>query len=492
MNNIMPMLMTDYYKTCHMTQFSPKITKLVSYLTPRMSRVHDDKLVFFGLQSFIKTYLIDCFNNEFFNIPEDEVCAEYERVLKHTLGEGAYSVDKIRVLHKLGYLPIEIKALPEGTRTPMHVPMLEISSTHSEFPWVGQFLESLLSAYIWHPMVAANVGYWYRDIVNKYYGISVEDNVPRSKALGDFSFRGQHSPESAVTSSAGWCLSFFNSATVPVIPFLEQNYNCDCTKDDVAFGAVSTEHAVMTSNFAIDGDEIIFLRKLLTELYPNTSFSVVCDSYDYWNVVKNILPQLHKEIMEHNGCMLIRGDSGDPVQIVTDTVFALWNEFGGTVNGKGFKVLNPHIKAIYGDSITPQRCEQIYQILIANGFACNNVALGVGSFSMMCFEEDNMFKPFTRDTYSIAIKATYGEVNGEPIMIFKDPKTDRDTGNGFKKSQRGMCRVYEENGEIKYQDGYTSKTIPADNMLETVFKDGKLVKEWTLNDIRQRLHGGEF
>ena len=492
MNKIMPMLASDFYKQSHQAQFPPEITKLVSYMTPRMSRVHDDHLVFFGLQAFIKEYLIEYFNNEFFNKPADEVCAEYERVLSNTLGKGTYSVEKIRALHNLGYLPVKICALPEGTRVPMHVPMLEISSTHPDFPWVGQFLESLMSAYLWHPMISANVGYWYRQIVDRYYAISVDDDVPRAKALGDFSFRGQHSLESAVTSSAGWCLSFLNSATVPVIPFLEHTYNCDCAKEPVAYGAVSTEHAVMTSNFAIDGDEITFLRKLLTELYPDTSFSVVSDSYDYWNVVKNILPQLRKEIMEHNGCMLIRGDSGDPVTVVTDTVFALWKEFGGTVNSKGFKVLDPHVKAIYGDSITPQRCEQIYQILIANGFACNNVALGVGSFSMMCLEEDNMLKPFTRDTYSIAIKATYGECNGEPIMIFKDPKTDRDTGKGFKKSQRGLCYVYEEDGEIKFKDGYTSADIPDGNMLEPVFENGKFVKEYTLNDVRQRLYGGNF
>ena len=332
------------------------------------------------------------------------------------------------------------------------------------------------------------MGYWYRQIVDKFYDISVEDDVPRAKALGDFSFRGQHSLESATASSAGWCTSFLNTATVPTIPWLEKYYHCDCTKEPVAYGAVSTEHSVMTSRFSIDGDEITFLRKLLTELYPNNSFSVVCDSYDYWNVVKNILPQLKPEIMAHNGCMLIRGDSGDPVEIVTETVFALWEEFGGTVNSKGYKVLDPHVKAIYGDSITVQRCEQIYQRLIDNGFACNNVTLGVGSFSMMCVEEDNMLKPFTRDTYSIAIKATYGEVDGKPIMIFKNPKTD----TGFKRSQKGMCFVYKEHGEIKYQDGFTAETVPVNGLFRTVFEDGKCYNTQTLADVRNTLYEGGF
>ena len=488
MKEIMPMLLCDFYKECMIVQQSPKLTKLVSYMTPRMSRVHDDKLVFFGLQAFIERYLVEYFNNEFFNKHVDEICAEYERFLGSTLGKGTYDTTKIRALHELGYLPVKISALPEGTRVPMHVPMIEISSTHPDFVWVGQFLESLMSASLWHPMVSANVGYWYRQIVDKFYDISVEDDVPRAKALGDFSFRGQHSLESATASSAGWCTSFLNTATVPAIPWLEKYYHCDCTKEPVAYGAVSTEHSVMTSNFSIDGDEITFLRKLLTELYPNNNFSVVCDSYDYWNVVKNILPQLKPEIMAHNGCMLIRGDSGDPVEIVTDTVFALWEEFGGTVNSKGYKVLDPHIKAIYGDSITIQRCQQIYQRLIDNGFACNNVVLGVGSFSMMCVEEDNMLKPFTRDTYSIAIKATYGEIDGKPIMIFKNPKTD----TGFKKSQKGMCFVYKEDGELKYQDGFTSETLPANGLFQTVFEDGKSFNIQTLNDVRNTLYKGEF
>lgn len=155
---------------------------------------------------------------------------------------------------------------------------------------------------------------------------------------------------------------------------------------------------------------------------------------------------------------------------------------------KGYKVLDPHVKAIYGDSITIQRCQKIFELLIADGFACNNVALGVGSFSMMCVEEDNMLKPFTRDTYSIAIKATYGEVDGKPIMIFKNPKTD----TGFKKSQKGMCFVYKEHGEIKYQDGFTAEDVPVNGLFQTVFEDGVLYNTQTLSDVRNMLYEGGF
>ena len=258
----------------------------------------------------------------------------------------------------------------------------------------------------------------------------------------------------------------------------------------MAFGSPSTEHSVMCSNFAIDGDEITLLRRLLTEIYPNTSFSAVLDSYDYWNVIENILPQLKSEIMAHNGCMLMRGDSGDCVEVVTKTVFKLWEEFGGTINSKGYKVLDPHIKAIYGDSITIQRCEKIYKILMENGFACSNVALGVGSFSMQCVEEDGVLKPFTRDTFSSCIKATYCEIDGKPYPIFKNPKD-----GGFKKSQKGCCVVTKDsNGEYKYQDEFDWDEAIAnkDNQLVTIFKDGKMLRQQSLAEIRNILHGGNF
>lgn len=493
-----PMLLIDFYKAVHAEMLPKGITKSVSYFTPRMSRVKRwDKVVMFGLQGFIKTYLIDYFNEEFFGKSFPLIIADYERIMDATLGKGVYNIDKIKKLHMLGYLPIEIIALPEGTLVPMHVPMFGITNTHPDFAWLPQALESLISAEMWHPMLAATVGYTYRQIVNEYYDLTCDNEVSRARALGSFDFRGEECLQSAVKAGAGWCLSFLNTATVPTIPYLEQMYNCDCTKEPVAFGSPSTEHSVMCSNYAIDGDEETFIRRALTEIYPNTSFSCVLDSYDYWNVVENILPKLRKEIMEHNGCFLVRGDSGDPVEVVTKTVFRLWEHFGGTVNSKGYKVLDPHVKAIYGDSITVQRCEEIYKILMENGFACSNVALGVGSFSFQCIEEDGILKPFTRDTFSSCIKATYCEIDGKPYPIFKNPKD-----GGFKKSQKGCCVVCKAEQvdwrgytkELIHRDGYTWKEACEThyNKLVTVFKDGKMVKEQSLFEIREVLHKGRF
>ncbi len=491
MNKTNPMLLIDFYKAVHAEMLPKNMTKSVSYFTPRMSRVKRwDNVVMFGLQGFIKTYLIEYFNSEFFNKPFDEVMSEYKRIMDATLGKNAYKIEKIEALHKLGYLPIEIVSLPEGTIVPMHVPMFGITNTHPDFAWLPQSLESLISAEMWHPMLAATVGATYRDIVNEYYDKTCDDDIPRARALGAFDFRGEECLASAVKAGAGWCLSFLNTATVPTIPYLEQMYNCDCTKEPVAFGSPSTEHSVMCSNYAVDGDEETLLRRLLTEIYPDVSFSAVLDSYDYWNIIDNVLPRIKNEIMNHKGCMLMRGDSGDCVEVVTKTVFKLWEHFGGTINSKGYKVLDPHVKAIYGDSITVQRCEEIYKILEANGFACSNVALGVGSFSFQCIEEDGILKPFTRDTFSSCIKATYCEIDGVPTPIFKNPKD-----GGFKKSQKGCCAVYQSaENTLTFVDEKTWDEVVNDenNLLKTIFKDGKITKEYTLAEVRAILHGGKF
>lgn len=494
-----PLLLIDFYKATHKEQYPAGLTKMVSYYTPRMSRLKDtNKVILFGLQAFIKEYLIEGFNNYFFNRTEEEVVAEYDRVLKATLGEGAYESQKIRELHRLGYLPIQISAVPEGTRTAIGVPQVEITNTHPDFVWLVNTIETMLSCTLWHTQISAEVGYRYRQIVNKYYNLSCDNSIPISSLLGDFSMRGQHSVESAIKSSAGWLLSFRNTATVPAILWLEDNYDCDCTKEIVGLGAISTEHSVMCSNFAIDGCEITHIKRLLTDIYPHKNFSMVSDSYDYWNLVDNILPQCKKEIMAHDGCISIRGDSGDPVEVITETVFRLWDLFGGTINSKGYKVLDPHIKAIYGDSITPQKCEAIYQILTVNGFAINNVTLGVGSFSMMCLEENNAqeyfentkvrFSPYTRDTFGIAVKATYAEdADGNPIMIFKQPKE-----LSWKTSQKGCCIVAKGGESYTDEHTYAESSNVKDNLLQIVFSNGSLIKDYSLSEIRETLHKEGF
>lgn len=324
-----PLLCLDFYKTCHAEQYPKGLTKMVSYYTPRMSRLGDtDKVTLFGLQAFIQEYLIEAFNDHFFNVPFDSVLKEYTRVLGATIRTKGVGEKRLRELHDLGYLPLQIRAVPEGTRTNIKVPQIEISNTHPNFVWLVNTIETMLSCTMWHTQVSAEVGYRYRKIVNEYAERTCDDNVVRARLLGDFSMRGQESVESATKSAAAFCLSFLNTATVPAILWLEHNYNCDCSKEPVAYGALSTEHSVMCSNFAVDGDEVTQIRRLLCEVYPHQSFSMVSDSYDYWNLVEKVLPQLKDDILNHDGFISIRGDSGDPVSVITETVYRLWDIFG--------------------------------------------------------------------------------------------------------------------------------------------------------------------
>lgn len=550
-----PLLMIDFYKATHAEQYPKDMTMIYSPGTPRMSRLSDvDSVVYFGGQAFCKEYLIKTFNENFFSKSEEEMVREYDYILSHTLGPGTYNSEKVRKLHRLGYLPIAMYAVPEGMSTKIGVPQSVFVNTHPDFAWLTNTLETAFSAYIWHIQISAEVGKRYRKIVDKYHALTCDSEIRVASLLGDFSMRGQHCPESAMKSSAAWLLSFRNTATVPAIMWLEDNYNCRCDEDEVGFGAISTEHSVMCSNYSIDGDEITHVKRLLTEIYPNNNFSMVSDSYDYWNLVNNILPQCKEEILNHNGCISIRGDSGDPMEVIAGkeilyfkdynemmnwskftahspqerwesgphsyaitkddnqlyeirvmtstflsftpiektaeimgTVWALWQNFGGTVNSKGYKVLNPHVKAIYGDSITPQRCEEIYKRLITQGFAINNVILGVGSFSFMCLEEDGKFNPYTRDTFGYAIKATYGERNGEPVMIMKQPKA-----LSWKKSQRG-CVVVAPDGQ-SYTDNWTfneAHTNP-ENLLQLVFFEGEMVRDMTLAEVRANMYPEGF
>lgn len=485
---INPLLLTDFYKSIHHLAYSDGLTKIVSYWTPRMSRKKDiNKVVMFGLQPFIKRYLIDYFNTNFFNQNKDELVKEYKRVIKNTMNERAADTTHIEALYDLGYLPIEIKAVPEGTRVNIKTPMIEITNTHDDFPWLVNYLETLISCHIWQPMTSATIAYRYREIIEKYFNLTVENGFV-NKACGDFSMRGFSSLESAEASSSGHLLSFTATATIPAILFLEKYYNCNINNEVVGIGTPSTEHSVMCS---YGRNELAAYKRLINEIFPDGVLSIVSDTYDYWNVITEILPILKEDIMKRDGKIVIRGDSGDPVKIICGdksadnnspeykgTVELLWDIFGGQVNSKGYKVLDSHIGTIYGDSITLERCEEICKELMDKGFSVSNCIFGIGSYT---------YQYNTRDTFGFALKATHAVINGEETFIYKDPKTD---DGRFKKSQKGLCYVYKDGNEVKYQDELFFESLKQKdkNLMTTIFKDGKLIKEYTLSEIRNRLH----
>lgn len=796
------------YKVSHADQYPPDTESIYSNLTARSSRLESvDRVVFFGLQYFLKEYLLGQFEDNFFRLHEKtfyRALHGFKRRLDTSLG-GDNDVSRWESLWRLGYLPLEIKALPEGALVPLRVPLLTVRSTHSEFFWLGQWVETLLSNVIWFPITTATISYQYRKLVDKYINETSDQLDMAPWICHDFSMRGMTSINSSAAGGAGHLLSFYGTDTIPSIDFLEEYYLANAEKEIIGGSISSTEHSVMCTG-GKEGEYDIY-KRLLTEVYPNGNLGIVSDTYDLFNVLTNYLPRLknvilsrsgktvirpdcydeqtqiltpngwkyfkylteddevaqvlddgtyefvkpiriinqyyngpmihfkdhhgkldllvttnHRMVFEKNGklkieeaeyikfyfgknllrsaksidqgrsltpierlqiafqadgsypskgmnnirfsfsksrkinrlkdilhqcgldykiyllkdgrvefnikydantisknfdwvdisdlcsnwccefieelshwdsnirnenkikfdttnksvidkvelialsagygilisvyeddrkdifsdvytahiltenriggqsiekqhqyysgniycvqvpsgkvlvkrnrCTLVSGNSGDPVNILCGNptsqsevekkgvIQLLWDTFSGITNSKGYKELDPHIGAIYGDSITLTRCKEIFRRLKENGFACTNTCLGIGSFS---------FQYNTRDTFGLAFKSTAYKKNGEWRAIYKDPITD----NGMKKSARGLlmvnrpyipCEDLCDDKNFQFGDYTLIENVDEEtersswNCLQPVFKDGLLVKEWTLSEIRSRLH----
>jgi nicotinamide phosphoribosyltransferase len=391
---ILPCLLIDGYKATHKFMYPADTTLVYSNLTPRMSRVlGTDAVVFFGMQYFVQEYLREQFDEGFFGQPLDRVMHAYRRRIEHYLGFGAIpSFDHIADLHKLGYLPLHIKAVPEATLVPLRVPVFTIRNTRSEFFWLTNMLETLLSNVLWGPTTSATTAFHYRRVFEAFARKTGGD-VGFVKLQGhDFSFRGLAGVEAALLSGAAHLLSFIGTDTIPAIDFLEQYYGADCTIETIGTSIPATEHSVMSMGGA--GHELETIKRLMTEVVPRGPLSIVADTWDFWTVVSVYLPALKDVILaREGGPVVVRPDSGDPVLIVCGdpkaplltqahhgAVSALWRTFGGTRTATGHKQLDPHIGLIYGDSITPARQQEILTRLEAKGFASTNVVLGIGSY----------------------------------------------------------------------------------------------------------------
>jgi nicotinamide phosphoribosyltransferase len=484
-----PLLLTDGYKTGHHQQYPKGTTLVYSNFTPRSNKYAPkgcDKVVSFGQQMIMKQ-IHEAFQREFFSKPKEEVCGEMKRELSLYLGTD-YDVSHFEALHDLGYLPINVKAIEEGTLVPIKVPVLTIYNTLPEFYWVTNYLETIISNLLWKPMTSATIAHQYRKVLTKW-----QEKTDAEKAWfidwqgHDFSMRGMDSIEATIASGLGHLTSFSGTDSLPAIGGARKFYG----ETDFVGGSVNaTEHSVMCAG--TKDDEIGTFRRLL-ETYPTGILSVVSDTWDLWKVCTKHVVTLKDEILARDGKLVIRPDSGDPVHILCGysgkdgdeyvdpttpegkgVIELLWDVFGGTVNEQGYKVLDSHIGAIYGDSITIDRAEEICKRLEAKGFASTNIVLGIGSFT---------YQYNTRDTFGFAMKATYVEVNGEGREIFKDPITD----DGTKKSATGLLWVDKNtNNEYVLFDKVTWEGEEK-GFLQTIYKDGKFYNETTLTEIRKKL-----
>lgn len=493
-----PLLLTDGYKTGHHQQYPKGTTLVYSNFTPRSNKYAPagcDEVVSFGQQMIMKQ-IHEAFDKEFFSKPKDEVCGEMKRELSLYLGTD-YDVTHFEKLHDLGYLPINVKGIEEGTLVPIKVPVLTIYNTLPEFYWVTNYLETIISNLLWKPMTSATIAHTYRKVLTKWQEkTDVEKGWFIDWQGHDFSMRGMDSVEATIASGLGHLTSFSGTDSLPAIYGARKFYG----ETDFVGGSVNaTEHSVMCAGSK--DDEVGTFRRLL-ETYPTGILSIVSDTWDLWKVCTEHIVTLKEEILARDGKLVIRPDSGDPVDILCGKPYdgkteaerkgvieLLWDVFGGTINEQGYKVLDSHIGAIYGDSITIDRANEICRKLEVKGFASTNVVLGIGSFT---------YQYNTRDTFGFAMKATYVEIEehfegtndypaGYQIVgreIFKDPITD----DGTKKSATGLLKVFKTTleGDIVLHDK-VSWEEEKEGILKTIYKDGKFYNETTLTEIKNRL-----
>lgn len=482
-----PMTLIDGYKIDHRRQYPPGTTKVYSNWTPRESRVPGvNKVVFFGLQYFLSRYL-DAKTGEFakfFAADADDVCSKYAARINGYLGPNGVGVDHVRALHDLGYLPLEFRALPEGTRVPLRVPMFTVENTAPEFFWLVNYIESLMSCVIWMPCTSATTGATMRGVLDAAAAATGSPKEFVQWQGHDFSFRGMPGSEAAALSGAGHLLSFTGTDTIPAMDLVEEHYGPLPEGYLLAASVAATEHSVMCAGGSLGETETF--DRLLT-LYPSGIVSVVSDTWDLWAVLTKTLPGLKGKILGRAGKLVIRPDSGNPADILCGdpkaeegtparlgVVEVLWNVFGGTTTSTGHRLLDEHIGCIYGDAINVARAKEITSRLAEKNFASANVVLGVGSYS---------YQYVTRDTYGFALKATWCEVAGEARDLFKSPVTD----SGMKNSAVGRLAVaVDANGELVLFNRATA-TQESESLLRPVWRDGSFVLRETFDKIRERL-----
>jgi len=463
---LIPIFYIDFYKVGHVSQY-PKGTKYIwSNWTARYThRVNSHHVTAFGLTYFIKRYLIQEFNENFFGKPWPQIEAQYREVISATLGVANPKTDHLEWLWRYGKLPLAIYGVPEGTDVPYNFPMMVLTNTQPEAFWLVNYIETLMSNVMWIASTSATTAKRYRKIFmdasrsfgNKDFGFVDWQGH-------DFSFRGMSGIESACLSGMGHLLSFSGTDTVPAILTARDYYGAPLT---VGGSVPATEHSVMCAG-SKEG-ELETFRRLITEVYPEGTVSIVSDTWDLWKVLHEYVPQLRNEILSRKrGKVVIRPDSGDPVEISLKSLSILREVMGVDDNG-----LINGMALIYGDAITEDRAKKIVKGAIDLNLNPYNEVFGIGSYT---------YQMKTRDTDGLAMKATCVDLGNGPEAIFKDPVTD----SAGKKSHRGIPVVFtDDNGEWQIQETLDPRMLDQCSF-KKFFEDGQLLFEESFDEIRKR------
>jgi nicotinamide phosphoribosyltransferase len=467
---INPLLQTDVYKLGHLEQYPDGTDTVYSHLIARSDKKFPDVL-FFGLQYYLQRYLSQKL--------QPWMADELIEVRNNILGSTSKVVaSKLHDLCDLGYWPLKIKAVEEGTVMPTRQVLMTIRNTHPDFAWTVGFVESLLLK-VWYPTTVATQCWQYRKLVEKYWRETVDDvkGMPAEFAVHDFGYRGDASEEGAGISGVAHLTCFKGSDNVPAYEYARRFYHAG--GDEIMSSVPASEHSVMRA-FGRD-DELGAFNHML-DTYPSGIVSIVSDQYDVWYVLDDIARYLKPRIMARDGQTVFRPDSGDPEKIITGdpesksfspasygAIKMLHQVFGASKNSKRYTKIDPHVGLIYGDGMYLERYQRVLETLRRNEYAADNLVIGVGG----------ILRNHSRDTLGFAIKATYVTVNGVPREIEKDPITDPG-----KKSLKGLIRLDRVGDEWVTTDRVTLAG-EGGGLLREVFKNGQVTTTYTLEEIRR-------
>ena len=461
-------LLADAYKYSHHKLYLPGTEYIYSYLESRGGKF--DNTVFYGLQYYLKTYLQGIvFTKEKIN--------EAEALLQEVFGRDDV-FDRRRfeyIVHTHGgHLPVRIRAVPEGTVVPVRNVLMTIENTDPACFWLTNFLETLLMQ-VWYPCTVATLSREIKQIVKQYYNAtaSTASFAGIDLVLNDFGFRGASSVESAGLGGSAHLVNFSGSDTLPASIFAKRYYGA---QQAPGISIPATEHSIVTL-LGEKGEEAIF--KHVLDTFPTGVIACVSDSYNIFRACEQYWGQdLKQQVLQREGTLVIRPDSGDPVRTLLQVFEILFKQFGFTTNEKGYKVLPPQVRVIQGDGISLSSIGNIYAALQQAGISAENLALGMGGA---------LLQRVNRDTQEFALKCSYAMVNGKDIDVQKNPvelDAEGQLRTSFKHSKAGRLKLVKENGEYRT---LTLQEAPAlADQLETVFENGHIIKEYSFAEIRAR------
>jgi nicotinamide phosphoribosyltransferase len=462
-NNILTL--TDSYKTSHWKQYPKGTSKVYSYLESRGGKFNNT--MFYGLQYFIKQYLSG-------QVVTEEKIQRAKKFWDAHLGPNHFNEAGWRhILDKHnGHLPVRIKAVPEGTVVKTGNVLVTVENTDPEVPWLTNFLESILLQ-VWYPTTVGTLSREVKKNLISYLKKTTSYNPEEISGvvafmLHDFGFRGVSSVESSGLGGSSHIINFMGTDTVSAILFAQEFYN---TENPLAFSIPASEHSTITSWG--EPFEVKAMENML-DSYPTGLVACVSDSFDiiracrdYWGTA------LRDKILSRDGRLVIRPDSGDPVQTLKQIFHILWDKFGGTTDDKGFKVLDPHVRVIQGDGVNFESISDICDMMIEEGFSIENIAFGMGGA---------LLQKVDRDTQKFAFKCSSITINGEEAEVRKNPIEINEKGErvqSFKKSKAGRLKL------VNGQTVEHSHDEDGDELVE-VFLNGKVMKEWTFEEVRER------